>query len=566
MRPKAGVKAAAVDEDDDKPKKVRSSRSKRRHTRRSHSSSSSSSGSESPGRKRSKKPPKRPADKRSRRSKASTSGGGSSSRRRRRSRSFSPSPSLSSSSSSPSPSRIHSRRSCSTCSSSSASERSVSPPPRSRSRDARRKGWGRDRDRGRDRKRKRGRRLESYSSSTASSGSSCSRSRSKGKSRKRRDDGARDKAQLEHDNRRASRSVGNMIQDVERDEEEDANTKEGEDVHYYKKNEELDKMESPPSKDANETEEIIPAGSRSPTAEDLELILRQKALENFRKFRQAAVMSGKTHNNGAGKESLTDCPQNAGTKTAEARFAIVTPLQKQGSSLGVRHSAGSHTPEDCGNGASHSLKQESSAGMRRGAGSPRRILEVGGTGNLTQQKGVVEEETHSTSQLRSSQDDRNSHSVMQRLVRIPGSSASVNQRLGSSAGVSHVNGTPRVRSVVSIPAREEIDASTYTTSTRPCEISAPVESNSKVGCPLVDINKADGTSEDDRKTIEASASSGSFLSPAEGRSQARIGDREGSQFQKKTFSRMHDGEAVEVSYKVYIPKKTPALARRKLQR
>lgn len=40
----------------------------------------------------------------------------------------------------------------------------------------------------------------------------------------------------------------------------------------------------------------------------------------------------------------------------------------------------------------------------------------------------------------------------------------------------------------------------------------------------------------------------------------------GSQFEQKTFSRMRDGETVEVKYKVYIPKKTPALARRKLQR
>lgn len=40
----------------------------------------------------------------------------------------------------------------------------------------------------------------------------------------------------------------------------------------------------------------------------------------------------------------------------------------------------------------------------------------------------------------------------------------------------------------------------------------------------------------------------------------------GSQFEKKTFSRIHDGEMVQVSYKVYIPNKSPALARKKLQR
>ncbi|XP_074556906.1 uncharacterized protein LOC141812855 [Curcuma longa] len=40
----------------------------------------------------------------------------------------------------------------------------------------------------------------------------------------------------------------------------------------------------------------------------------------------------------------------------------------------------------------------------------------------------------------------------------------------------------------------------------------------------------------------------------------------GSQLQEKTFSRMHEGEVVQVSYKVYIPNKTPSLARRQLQR
>jgi hypothetical protein len=95
-----------------------------------------------------------------------------------------------------------------------------------------------------------------------------------------------------------------------------------------------------------------------------------------------------------------------------------------------------------------------------------------------------------------------------------------------------VNGAPRVRSVVSIPAREGLDGNTYTTPPRPSENSAPVESTSDVGRPLTDINKAERANGDDRKTSEASASNGSILPPA--------------QFQKKTFSRMHDGETVEV--------------------
>ncbi|GLT69699.1 hypothetical protein SLA2020_418300 [Shorea laevis] len=44
------------------------------------------------------------------------------------------------------------------------------------------------------------------------------------------------------------------------------------------------------------------------------------------------------------------------------------------------------------------------------------------------------------------------------------------------------------------------------------------------------------------------------------------GTKEGSQFEQKTMSVMRGGELVEVSYKVYIPKKAPALARRQLKR
>ncbi|GLU18132.1 hypothetical protein SLE2022_344490 [Rubroshorea leprosula] len=46
----------------------------------------------------------------------------------------------------------------------------------------------------------------------------------------------------------------------------------------------------------------------------------------------------------------------------------------------------------------------------------------------------------------------------------------------------------------------------------------------------------------------------------------RDGTKEGSQFEQKTMSVMRGGELVEVSYKVYIPKKAPALARRQLKR
>jgi len=438
----------------------------------------------------------------------------------------------------------------------------VSPPPRSRSRDVRRK-KGRGRDREKDRKGRKVWRSASSSSTSASSDRSRSRSRSKSKSksksksRKRRtvggtkDGATRDKMDAEYTNRRSSRSDMNMDEDLDRDGDKLAI----DDIDRYKKNSEL---ESSPSKNGNETEEIVPASGGNSDAQDLELILRQKALENFRKFRAAATMGGKTNNGGAEKEALTDDSlKNAGTKVAEA-----THFQSQGS-LGARHSVGSPRSQIFGNGASRTWKQDNSAGMSCGAGSPG-LLEPAETGGPTQLKGRAVESTRLASQFLSPLDARNGRSVMQRLVPPPGSSASVNQRLGSSAGLNHVNGAPRIRSVVSIPNRERLDGSTHTTPPRPSEDSSPVESSGKVGLPLTDTNKAEGTSVENRKTSEAPASNGSVLSPAEDKNQPRIEDKDG--FQKKTFSRMHDGETVEVSYKVYIPKKTPALARRKLQR
>ncbi|PKA58113.1 hypothetical protein AXF42_Ash019817 [Apostasia shenzhenica] len=77
-----------------------------------------------------------------------------------------------------------------------------------------------------------------------------------------------------------------------------------------------------------------------------------------------------------------------------------------------------------------------------------------------------------------------------------------------------------------------------------------------------------GTS--DRTGVEVSVAEGRMAvntcSDAQNSVETVVENQSGSQFEQKTFSRMHDGEMVQVSYKVYIPKKPPALARRKLQR
>ncbi|XP_006657397.1 serine/arginine repetitive matrix protein 2 [Oryza brachyantha] len=537
MKTKSSRKAAAADEDEAKSKKLRSSRGKRRRGR--HSRSSSSSRSESPARKRSKK--LRIADKKSTKNK-----GGS--RRRHRS----PSPSSSSTCYS---SRI----------SSSDPERSVSPPRRSHSRDVRKKERGRDSKRGRRSRRS----TRSYSTSGESSASSRSRSRSKGsKSRKRRSGGgkdyaSRDKIVQDYDNGHGCRAEDmETMEDANRDERAVAlNNSKGSSIDH-EKNSSAKKTESPPTKNADETEDTLPDGSGSPDAQDLELILRQKALENFRKFRGTAVMAGKTHTDGTGKEVVMDSPKSSDMKIAEAN-SVDQSFQRQRSGLSMNHSAGSPRLEDYGDHTAP-RKQESSAGKNLGTESPGTFV-AGSTSEQTEQNGGSLEPTRSNSQTRL-HDGRSSSSIMQRLGSPPRSSVSAKQRLGSSVGMSYVNGNPRVRSVVSIPTNERLDSGTYITPHNACDNSSPAERISEVRHPPIETNKAERTNGDERKKDEASASNVSTLSTSEAKDQPGTEVKDGSQFEKKTFSRMHEGETVQVSYKVYIPKKSPALARRKLQR
>jgi len=59
---------------------------------------------------------------------------------------------------------------------------------------------------------------------------------------------------------------------------------------------------------------------------------------------------------------------------------------------------------------------------------------------------------------------------------------------------------------------------------------------------------------------------GTGESPKEDASQTAIKESVDSTFQQKTMSVMRGGEMVQVSYKVYIPQRAAALAKRQLKR
>ncbi|KAF8413843.1 hypothetical protein HHK36_001837 [Tetracentron sinense] len=77
----------------------------------------------------------------------------------------------------------------------------------------------------------------------------------------------------------------------------------------------------------------------------------------------------------------------------------------------------------------------------------------------------------------------------------------------------------------------------------------------------VEVKKACGAA-----VPEASSSYINPVSREHGSNEPQDEAKAGSRFEQKTMSVVRGGEAVQVSYKVYIPKKAPALARRQLQR
>lgn len=85
-----------------------------------------------------------------------------------------------------------------------------------------------------------------------------------------------------------------------------------------------------------------------------------------------------------------------------------------------------------------------------------------------------------------------------------------------------------------------------------------VETSKSVG--QTDGNKDGVENVDESSTSQPSSSLKSTLEEQNSK------DQQGGQFEQKTMSVMRGGEMVEVSYKVYIPKKAPALARRHLRR
>ncbi|XP_038982003.1 arginine/serine-rich coiled-coil protein 2-like isoform X2 [Phoenix dactylifera] len=248
--------------------------------------------------------------------------------------------------------------------------------------------------------------------------------------------------------------------------------------------------------------DAVNAGSSEP--EDLELLLRQKALENFRKFR-GGFLEQKGMSGDQKDESIQTEPCKDDGRFVEAKDTIVSSDCKFASSL-----------------------------ERQGS--------IQGGIPMTQPR------------LRS-------------IVNIP------TQNADGNSIISCQNASESSRLAVNSIVTSTTDGQTIPNHLKSKEEPLDKFSSGKTLSAKDIQNKkavvepgSSATIGDELKIADGSASGASTCLNAKSGNKPVEKDTTGSHFEQKTFSRMHDGEMVQVSYKVYIPKKSPALARRQLQR
>lgn len=244
--------------------------------------------------------------------------------------------------------------------------------------------------------------------------------------------------------------------------------------------------------------------SGSKVSANLESQLRQKALENFKKFQRS--LSGNTRSPGHQEDEpkQSQChneAQNdlANTRILEWQQSIIKEVQP--SKCRVRSVVKLPDEEDT---SGHALRQ-SYSNENPGEVNNSGLDINGGQKNVVQLKRIIETANEAS------------------LVQL--------KKLKETSNEASLNTTPMKEK-----QEKNIDESSLNSITKDADM------NQSSGQPTLSLPS------------QLNLDSGNENKEATG-----------SQFQQKTFSRMHEGEVVQVSYKVYIPKRTPALARRQLQ-
>lgn len=313
-------------------------------------------------------------------------------------------------------------------------------------------------------------------------------------------------------------------------------------------------------------DETRTSNDAGPKVDDLEAILRQKALENLKKFRDRAKIHRDEKGNLDGKakelpslnkDSVLDRPD----KKTDTAFAT---------SVSLSENVGSMTMEKNFDVSTHKTDADLDASANKGAGFGVVKLH---SSQIPSRKVSTHEPLPDNTRpsSRKNFDERRPN----RIIHLSSKRAATTNL--SEGNTIHDN------------AKDQRNLLTPTSNQEPSEPNRTLKEASDSSHQRVP-NSFNRALSDAAKSTH-SASQGSKLVVAEGSSSAEApgenqsgavqtanneqkqtakdDQKEGdgsSQFQQKTMSVMRGGELVQVNYKVYIPKNAPALARRKLKR
>ncbi|XP_039130421.1 peptidyl-prolyl cis-trans isomerase G [Dioscorea cayenensis subsp. rotundata] len=277
--------------------------------------------------------------------------------------------------------------------------------------------------------------------------------------------------------------------------------------------------------------------SNSSKVDDVELVLRLKALENFNKYRVGLLGSCKFGDKKA-ESGLSECVEDAG-KTVETKLPSQAAVERRpAKSMDLqRHE-----------------EAESQASEVRIKSAVSRPAEA-------RIKSVVSRPAQLSDALMSTEENNDNVRIKSKAVDnklIPGNgealnshndnvsikSKAVDNKLIPSNGEA-LNSPNQLKSVNELVTLAMDDQAKRTSEEPKSSLVQETEGNK------ADVSASGASSAPKKETGKHN--------PSENVAEA-------TQFEQKTFSRMHDGEMVQVSYKVYIPKRAPALARRQLQR
>ncbi|PNX78520.1 peptidyl-prolyl cis-trans isomerase g-like protein, partial [Trifolium pratense] len=342
---------------------------------------------------------------------------------------------------------------------------------------------------------------------------------------------------------------------------------------------------------------------------DLESILRQRALENLRKFRgqvQSAAKASEQKNKIVSqvKQPVSDKEELVQDKPNISDVAIATKSGKQTlveeTSLPVGRRNLVASPRNSGRNLNADKNISGSAKIQI-ACAPEKVIDA------DNQSKVVTESTNTITGNLDSTPSESCHDSLQSRSSLKRTTVSglPHEKLvlaesiknkGSNDNVKDIRGMPSAGGKPSIAGTtSSIDGPTFkhnnldkgqdgasdhsqfqskqTSDLRePSYAKLPVseadeERNvAKTAQSSIQIINSSGREVDgshDAATLESGFKSSSVENIS---GKAQDESNQGSQFEQKTMTVMRGGELVQVSYKVYIPKKTPALARRQLKR